>query len=344
MATAKKLPSGNYRVRVFSHVDHSGKKVYESFTAPSKREAELMAAEFKNNKRVVLDDNKTVYDAVTGYIKAKEGVLSPSTVRGYNRMVKYYKPIEHLKITQLTNEKVQLLISDLSKRLSPKTVINIYGLLSSSIGLYSPNTKLRVTLPAKTPSNNTAPSDEDVQRLFEAADGQLKVCIALAAYGSMRRSEISPLTYSDISENIISINKSMVKDNNGEWQIKIPKTSDSFRYAPVPMEIIELIGTGAPDELVVKWKPDTITKRFIDLRTQQNVNIRFHDLRHYYASIGAALGIPDLYMADFGGWKQNSKVLKSVYQNKITPISKKFADKLNGHFSNIINGKNKHTG
>jgi hypothetical protein len=41
MATAKKLPSGNYRVRVY---DKSTGK-YKSFTAQTKREAERAAAE-----------------------------------------------------------------------------------------------------------------------------------------------------------------------------------------------------------------------------------------------------------------------------------------------------------
>ena len=42
MATAKKLPSGSYRVRVYDK--NTGK--YKSFTAETKKEAELMAAEW----------------------------------------------------------------------------------------------------------------------------------------------------------------------------------------------------------------------------------------------------------------------------------------------------------
>lgn len=47
MPKAKKLPSGNYRCRVFSHTDSEGKKIYKSFTAPTKRQAELLAVEWK---------------------------------------------------------------------------------------------------------------------------------------------------------------------------------------------------------------------------------------------------------------------------------------------------------
>ena len=39
MATPKKLPSGKWRVQVFSHMD-GGRKVYKSFTASTKAERE----------------------------------------------------------------------------------------------------------------------------------------------------------------------------------------------------------------------------------------------------------------------------------------------------------------
>jgi integrase len=295
-----------------------------------------LAVEYKSGKQHIVDDNKTVHEAVTGYINAKEGVLSPSTVRGYERMIKYYKPIEHIKLYQLTNEQIQIFVSDLTRDLSPKTVSNVFGLLSSSIALYLPDKHIRVTLPRIIHKKTLSPSDEDVRGLYDAACDELKKCIALSAYGSMRRGEISALKYSDINENVLFIHADLVKDKGGKWVYKEPKTPDSIRYKTVPAEVIELLGSGAPDDYVVKWLPDTITKRFIDLRKSQGVDIRFHDLRHYYASIGAALGIPDLYLAESGGWKQNSKVLKSVYQNKITPISEAFEKKLNDHFSEQI--------
>ena len=45
MAKAKKLPSGSWRVLQFVGLDADGKRQYKSFTAPTKREAEFLAAE-----------------------------------------------------------------------------------------------------------------------------------------------------------------------------------------------------------------------------------------------------------------------------------------------------------
>lgn len=51
MATAKKLPSGNYRVLVYTGKDASGKRQYKSFTDPDKRTAEFLASEYLTRNR-----------------------------------------------------------------------------------------------------------------------------------------------------------------------------------------------------------------------------------------------------------------------------------------------------
>ena len=71
MATARKLPSGSWRVRVFSHTDASGKKVYRSFTCndPSpqgKWKCEQMASDWARTKPGQVCDLK-VSEAVTKY-------------------------------------------------------------------------------------------------------------------------------------------------------------------------------------------------------------------------------------------------------------------------------------
>lgn len=81
MATAKKLPSGSYRVRIFDGVGADGKKKHKSFTADTKKEAEFMAAEY-SLKRRERPQELTVGEAIDKYIAAKENVLSPTTIHG----------------------------------------------------------------------------------------------------------------------------------------------------------------------------------------------------------------------------------------------------------------------
>ena len=96
MATAKKLPSGSWRVQVVDHYekgpDGKRKIVRQTFisTDPSKAgkaEAERMASEWEyaHKKR---PEAITVAECIRKYIDAKKGVLSPATVLGYETALK----------------------------------------------------------------------------------------------------------------------------------------------------------------------------------------------------------------------------------------------------------------
>lgn len=339
MATAKKLPSGNWRVYIYSHTDSDGKRHYESFTAPTKKEAELSAAEWQARKDRRKQSDLTVKEAIEGYINAKEGVLSPSTIRGYDRMWRNnYNLIENRLIKKLTTEDLQIFVSELSRDLSAKSVHNIYGLLSSSLSFYMPDVTFRVSLPKRVNKRLKSPSDKDIQTLFNAASPNLKKCIALSAFGAIRRGELCALTYSDIKGNTIHIHRDVVQDKENVWHIKeIPKTSETVRDAFYPDEIIELLGTGGKNDKIIEYQnPGSITQCFTKLRDRLGLDIHFHDLRHYFASIGAVLGIPDNYLSDFGGWKRGSSVMKEVYQNTIEDASQEYMDRMKNYFRGLL--------
>lgn len=331
MPKAKKLPSGSWRCRVYSHTDENGHKHQESFTAPTKAEAEMMAAEYAASKKRRARHDLTVSEAIEGYITAREAVSSPSTIRGYKQMQRnYYDSIGQLKVRNLTSEDMQLFISELVKKdLSPKSIRNIYGLLTASVALYDDKLTFRVKLPAKQKKRPQSPSDDAVARLYEAASDKMKICIALGCR-SVRRGEISALKYEDIVDGVAHIHADMVKNSDGKWIYKeIPKTEGSDRYIKVP-------DFGSGKGYIVDWTPDSITKRFIELRNSLGLTIRFHDLRHYFASTAAVLQIPDIYTADMGGWNRDGSTMKKVYQNNIKSMSDYYANKLEDHISGIL--------
>ena len=340
MATARKLPSGNWRVRVYSHTTPDGVKHFESFTAGTKQEAELMAARFANAKERTTTSNITVAEAISGYIKAKTNVLSPSTIRVYRGMEKkYFGSIANMKIKKMTSEDAQLFISRLATEYSAKTVKNAYALLTASIGLYAPDITFKVSLPTINKKTATAPCSDDIMTLYDLASDWMKQCIALAAFGGIRRGEIAALKYSDIQGNRVFIHADMVMDEDNKWQYKpFPKNQASVRYAALPRQVIDLLGTGDPDEYIIKYNPNTISKMYIKLRQRVGIDVRFHDLRHYYASIGAILGIPDVYMADFGGWRHDSPVMKTVYQGNITSIADGYSKQMTDYFGKLMDG------
>lgn len=344
MATAK-MRSGKWRVLVYSGIGADGKKKYKSFTADSKIDAELQANQWlADPSRKNHDDGLTVKEAIDRYIDAKENVLSPATIRGYKAMQsKRYASIENEKIRKLTTERMQKFISDTAKDCKPKYTANVYGLLTAAVAMFRPDAVFRTTLPSKSVKRLKSPSNDDVQRLFRSADGDLKICIALAAFGSMRRGEICATKYKDIDGNRILVHADMVMDADNNMVYKdMPKNSDSVRYVTVPPQVIELIGRGKPEDYITHYTPTGLSNAFRKHRITLGIeNVRFHDLRHFYASIGAVLHVPDVYVADFGGWRRGSSVLKQTYQNVMTEESERYALLMTEHFETLITDSKK---
>ncbi len=332
------LPSGNYRVQVYDYTDEAGKKHYRSFTAPSKKLAQLAAAEWEANKekRQSLPEDLTVCEAVSRYMDVKSGVLSPSTIRAYTSMKKHYfnGTLGRLQLADVRSQDVQLWISDLAAHLSPKTVKNAYGLLSAALDMFAPELHIKVTLPQKQKPSLYCPNDQDVHLLLEHIKGtELELAVLLAAFGPLRRGEISALTDKDLSGNHITVRHSMVRNPDNEWVIKPPKTTDSVRSIELPVFVIEKLQKRKGQ--LVRMNPDNISSRFRKALSQLDIPyFRFHDLRHYSASIMHSIGVPDQYILQRGGWTTDG-VMKSVYRNVIDLEAAKQNKKINDHFTSI---------
>ena len=335
MATARKLPSGTWRVRVYDgKID--GKKHYTSITGASKKEVELKAAQYACEQKKQTLESLTVKEAVARYTSAKTGILSPATIRGYRQIEKtYLVGIEKKDLDKLTSEDLQKYVSGLAEKVSAKTVANAYGLVVASVALFRPDNTFRVTLPKRILPKRKSPSDEQIKALFEAAENDLKIAIALAAFGSLRRGEACALKHEDISGDIIHVHADIVQDENNTYLYKeVPKTSDSDRYVRIPKQVVDLIGEGKG--FIISCSPGSITSSFIRHKKALGIDIRFHDLRHYYASVGAVLGVPDVYMSEFGGWKKGSGVMKEVYQNVIESAAEQYQNTMIDHFNSVM--------
>ena len=62
--------------------------------------------------------------------------------------------------------------------------------------------------------------------------------------------------------------------------------------------------------------------------------ITFHDLRHVNASVMAALGIPDVYAMERGGWS-NTTTLRSVYQQTFTDERNRIDKQIDDYFAGL---------
>ena len=354
MATAKKLPSGSWRCQVFSHIETSidsktgkkkDKRIYKSFTSDvpgpkGKRLAEQMAAQWAAEKENATSvQNLTLGEAIDRYTDERLSLLSPRTVMDYRRTRK--KDMQELmnqKVPTLTQEQVQVAINAFAANHAPKTVRNAHGLIAAVLGVYRPNFALNTKLPEKVRPKIYVPTDAEIQRLMECAKGtELEIPILLAAFGPMRRGEIGALTSNDISGNMVHITKNMVLNTERQWIIKTPKSYAGDRYIDFPDFVIEKIN--GKKGRIVSLDPNQITRKFHDLLKKNKMQLfRFHDLRHYSASIQHALGIPDAYIMKRGGWG-NDGTLKEVYRHTMDDKTMSMNEIANTHFSELCNTK-----
>ncbi len=341
MAKAKKLPSGSWRVQVYSHKDPNGKRHYESFTASTKREAEMLAAQFAADNERKRAQDLTVEEAVRGYIEHNRPTLSPSTLRGYLAELKRMEPIYDLRIRKITTSDIQGFITCLcDKEYAPKTVKNTYGTLVSSLRFYDIDKNFKVKLPEIPENDDEAPESDAVMLLFQEASPNLKKAIMFAAFHSLRRSEICALKYKDLDGNVLHVHSSIVRGPEGWVHKPTPKTKKSARFIKLRDFELDLIGKGSPEEYIVPIKPSTINSCFTDLRKKHGLdNIRFHGLRAYYASILSALDIPEFYIRRNSGWTESSPVFKKHYQKRIISIEEKYTEKINDYFDELCNTK-----
>lgn len=344
MATAKKLPSGSWRCQVYDYTDENGKRHYKSFTSTDqspkgKREAERISADYATEKELRSHCSLTFGEAFDRYVKDRASVLAVSTVREYKRTKRAdLSEFDKMKVENITPELIQEFINRKAREKSPKTVRNIHGIISAVLGVYRPELALSTTLPQKVPPKLYIPTDEDIKTLLDHIDNEdMMIAVLLAAFGPLRRSEICGLEDTDFHGNIAHIQRAVVLDENKQWVDKTTKSVAGNRYVPLPDFVMDRIRDR--NGRIVHLKPNQISDRFIDLVARSGLpHFRFHDLRHYCASIQHALGVPDAYIMQRGGWGSDA-VLKQVYRHALFDQSEVLNHVINDHFSNLCNTK-----
>lgn len=332
MATAKKLPSGNYRVRVYDKETNT----YKSFTAATKKEAEFMAAEY-SLKRKTSPAKMTVGEAINKYIESKENILSPTTISNY-RVIRrnHFQGIMNIPLNKLTQIAIQNEVNAAAKTLSAKTISNAHGLLSSTLNLYCPDLKLNTTLPKKQRKIKELQQPEKIIEIVKETDIELPVILALCL--GLRMSEIRGIKRSDISNGFLTINNVIVTVEGKFIEKNQTKTYTSTRRLKLPQYIIDLIND-TEGEYITHFSGQAIYKRFMRLLKNNNLpHMTFHDLRHLNASVMLQLGVPDKYAMERGGWATNS-TLKNVYQHTFSTEREIIDNKIDSYFANLYDTK-----
>lgn len=177
-----------------------------------------------------------------------------------------------------------------------------------------------------------ARDDEEAEDLLNA--------ILIAAFGSLRRSEVCGLRDCDVMDDYIIIrNVRIVDDNNNIIDKTKAKNYTSKRIVELPESVMNRIK--GKEGYIVKLSPDAVTRKFRRYLMKLDIPFfRFHDLRHYCATIMHAVNFPVKYSMARGGWK-DSKTLEQIYTHTLDNTTKKLNKKLNKYFDSVYDKSEK---
>lgn len=330
---AKKLPSGSWRVRVYWYTDEQDKKHYKSFTCqdPSpkgKRTCEAEAAAWAMSKPTMDNQKKNSYqlkfsEALERYIRDREAILSPPSIRKYKGMQKnHFLEINDIVLSEITQDDVQDMVNRMIKQgYSSKTITEVTSMVSTIQKKYNLRTFSNTVKPKKKrKKKKLAPTNAQVIKLLQSTKGtEMYLPIMISAYCGLRRGEVAALEVEDIDreKKILHVHKNMVDCSGGGWIVKEPKTEDGDRYVPVPQCVIDIL---PPSGRITQLHPGKITSRFEHIAKHCNLpdGVTFHSLRHYTTSIKLMLGENDLVIRKEMGWsKKDFQEMIEIYGHPV---------------------------
>ena len=346
MATAKQLPSGNWRIRV-AYTDEDGQHHSASFTAETKRKAEALGIAWQEGmiEKERANRHLSVGQAIDDYIEScRCAGLSPSTILGYVSMRNNaFGGIEDRAVDRLTVKDVQRWINDRSRAVAPKTLKNNLGLLTATLA--AEGIKLDIDA-LKVPRNETRemeiPSDAQVCALLHeaAGDADMFIAIALAALMGLRRSEICALHWADIHVDgdaaYLDVSRAVVRDENGLYVEKDPKTQAGRRLLAIPDALhAELKKRRSLRPLMVSLRPGAVSQRYALIAGRLGIPPRFHNLRHYHASVMVREGVPEKYItADMG--HASFDMVRRVYGHVMAEKSRQIVAQMDTHAASLL--------
>ena len=289
-------------------------------TAPTAKEcirqAELIKAEHRTEKRLVSKNSITLRQAIDKYIAARDGVLSPSTIRGYevikrNAFPEYTdKPMKDVNWQAAVNAE--------AKRLAAKTVANEWGLVSSILRenrLPVPD----ITLPQKIRNEHPWLTPEQIPVFLKAILGTNIEFPCLLALHGLRKSEIYALNEKSFSGNMIHVRGAFVAGSSGYVLKSENKNTSSRRDVPILIpRLSELLEDHPPMFEYSAANLSTAINRVCERNGLPKVGT--HGLRHSFASLCYHMGLSEHETMELGGWSDPA-TMRKIY----THISK--ADK-----------------
>ena len=310
MATPKKKPNGKWEVNIYLGTDSSGKRRQKKLTGSTRTEVLAMMKDYENADADTYRLRKmTVGEAVDRYIERSRRNCSPSTIPGYRKAKTAFAELMPMRIDRLTDRVCQDAIDRYAKERQPKTVVNRWNVVATAVRQAGLRREISVTLPQVRRKRLEVPEEADIRILYKAVEGTpLEIPVLLASVCGLRRSEICALDLErdiDYERGMIQIKNALVINESGEYVVKGTKSYAGARAVPCPAWVLAKLAEARDDPERLTYAANTITTKFRKVARSCNFELTFHGLRHYYASVMSALGVPEQYQMERMGHSTN---------------------------------------
>ena len=290
----------------------------EKAAGSTKKSAELLKVSIEKQLAAGTYGQKAPEDPIfmefcEDFLKAKKSQVKPSSHEDYKQVVEnHLKPFfKKKRLSAITPILVQDFLSHLEEKdISPATRRKIYRYLkvivhhAQSLEMINKDPTMSIRSPRVERKEMACLTADEVSKLLEAADDQIMPLLAVACFAGLRQGEILGLKWGDVD--FVHGNIRVVRTYGQDFGFSEPKSSASRRAVPIPRFLVSILkrlyeskGYPGPDKLVFPnsaGKPQNrrnlITRAFETALTDAEVRrIRFHDLRHTYASLCIAAGM-----------------------------------------------------
>ena len=306
--TPVELPSGAYRCQVTVN----GQRVSVTDEDPEKAHAKALAIKAELLQKQKSASSLTLRSAMEQYIASRRSACSPSTLRGYQTILKNrFAEAMDCDITRTTKKQWQEIVNREAGRCSAKTLKNAWSLAAASIHAVTGD-YIEVSLPSGARHAREYLDYQQIPVFLDALRGTACELPALLALCSLRRSEIMDLRWQDIDTDrgLIRVEGAAVFDENEKLVYKeTNKNETSQRTVPILIPRICDLTSGVQDsreQRIVTCNPNTLRQQINAVCRRAGLpEVGMHGLRHSFASLAYHLGMPERIAMEIGGWKDN---------------------------------------
>ena len=309
-------PSGKTSYSVSFKHPRTGKWT-ERTAGPRRKDAELLANRIREEVNAgtfeVAKDNPLFGEFLDHFLAAKRRQVKPRTLEDYESTLKKHALpfFGDVYLSEITPARVQAFLSRLEEKgVSPATAGKAFRYLKTvlrhalSLEIIERDPTLAIKAPRKPRPEIDFLTPEEVSRLLEAAEGDLEAILSVACLAGLRVGEICGLKWKDIDFEAGTIK--VVRSYDPRHGFSEPKSSYSRRAVPMTPRLAATLsehyrrrGRPGPEDLVFpnslgkpKDRNALVHREFKAALERAGLrHIRFHDLRHTYASLAVAAGM-----------------------------------------------------